>query len=462
MQNRNKELLKNTTLLMIGNIGSKLLSFVLIPIYTSLLTTSEYGIFDLLATTESLLIPILTIDIGDGIFRYVMDKNSNCNKVFSSGMAIWGAGCILAFFITFIFQCIFSSEYCWFVFITFICHSLYTILINYAKGIDRLKIIAIGGIINTFSFGTTCILLLVILKQGLNGYMISYVIGFIVPDILIILSLMDRIKIRFEYFDFMLAKEMIKYSFPLVFASISWWIISASDRYMVTYFCGNASNGIYSMAYKIPNILAAVMTIFSQAWVISAVKVSDKSYYKNTYRFYTTTLSMVALIFIGLSEFFGRILYSEDFYVAWKISPILIVAAIYQGLTGFLCDLLTSKKDAFCIALSSVIGSIFNILLNFFFIQRYNALGAAISTLISYCIVWFFLCCVLSKKHYILLLSKIDIVQIILVIVTATCITHSLLLGYITATLSVFIIAIINYDLVKQIFLYVIKKILKR
>ena len=459
MKERNKELIKNTSLLMLGNIGSKMLSFILIPIYTSILTTSEYGIFDLLSTTESFLIPILTLDIGDAVFRYGIDEELNTNTVFNSGIFLWFSSVFFAIVLTLFVQNIFDKKYCLFVLLTFIFHSLYTFLINYSKGVDKLNLIAFGGIINTFTFGCLCVCLLVIWPLGLNGYMIAYIVGFVFPDIWILVGLRNKINIKIQFIDLKLLKKMLHYSIPLIFASISWWIISASDIYMITWFCGSSENGIYSMSYKIPNILVAVMTIFSQAWVVSAVKEDDNEFYKKIYRIYTSMLSIVGLILIGFSEIIGRILYSSDFYIAWKIAPLLIMAAIYQGLTGFLCDLLTSKKDAIGIAVSGLTGAFLNIILNIIFIQKFYAMGAAFATLISMLTVWGFLSIRLKKKYTINLNSIKDVLHIFLIFISIIAIQKSNTFGFIISGISIFVIIIINFSAVKSLVISIYNKI---
>ena len=338
-------------------------------------------------------------------------------------------------------------------------HSLYTFLINYSKGVDKLNLIAFGGIINTFTFGCLCVCLLVIWPLGLNGYMIAYIVGFVFPDIWILVGLRNKINIKIQFIDLKLLKKMLHYSIPLIFASISWWIISASDRYMITWFCGSSENGIYSMSYKIPNILVAVMTIFSQAWVVSAVKEDDNEFYKKIYRIYTSMLSIVGLILIGFSEIIGRILYSSDFYIAWKIAPLLIMAAIYQGLTGFLCDLLTSKKDAIGIAVSGLTGAFLNIILNIIFIQKFYAMGAAFATLISMLTVWGFLSIRLKKKYTINLNSIKDVLHIFLIFISIIAIQKSNTFGFIISGISIFVIIIINFSAVKSLVISIYNKI---
>ena len=74
MDNRYKYLIKNTGILTISSFSTKILTFLMVPLYTSVLTTEEYGTYDLAVSTVSLLIPILSVNIVDGVMRYSMDS----------------------------------------------------------------------------------------------------------------------------------------------------------------------------------------------------------------------------------------------------------------------------------------------------------------------------------------------------------------------------------------------------
>ena len=77
-------------------------------------------------------------------------------------------------------------------------------------------------------------------------------------------------------------KEMLVYCIPMIPNSIMWWITDASDKYMIAFFVGVSSNGIYALAKKIPSVLSMLHSVFFQAWQLSAVEESeakDKSHY---------------------------------------------------------------------------------------------------------------------------------------------------------------------------------------
>ena len=105
---KTKYLLKNTTIFAISNMATKLITFFLVPLYTFCLTTKEYGIIDLFFTISSVIIPIMTLNVVEGIYRFSMDKGASNNKIVSIGILMFGL-CILLGIITIpIFRVYFS------------------------------------------------------------------------------------------------------------------------------------------------------------------------------------------------------------------------------------------------------------------------------------------------------------------------------------------------------------------
>jgi O-antigen/teichoic acid export membrane protein len=185
---------------------------------------------------------------------------------------------------------------------------------------------------------------------------------------------------------------MVVYSRPLMINNISWWISSASDRYIVTWLCGLAINGIYSVGYKIPSILNIFQTIFNQAWTISAVQdfdADDKNgFFTRMYNMYNFGMVAVCSVLIVLTKGIAHILYAKDFYVAWQYVPFLLLATLFGALSGYIGGIFAAVKDANIFAKSSIIGAIVNVILNIILILLFGSIGAAISTAISYVVTW--------------------------------------------------------------------------
>ena len=78
--NRSKELLKNTIIIFAGKFSTQFLNFLLLPIFTNFLANEEYGTIDLIITYLTLLVPIVTLQIESGTFRFLIDNRNNRNK----------------------------------------------------------------------------------------------------------------------------------------------------------------------------------------------------------------------------------------------------------------------------------------------------------------------------------------------------------------------------------------------
>lgn len=389
-----KYLIKNIGLLTISKFGSKILSFILIPLYTNLLTTTEYGTYDIYSTTVSLMIPILTIQVVDSVVRFSLDENNNKAYVFSLGLkrvlfsSVIVAICVLLNWKLGIIPILAEYPICFFL--MYSTEIVYSLLSQFCRGIERINDLAIAGIINSASMLGFNILFLVSMRMGLRGYFYANAIAYIMPAIFIIV----RVRI-WEYVcldcDKSLEKEMYMYSRPMVFNNLAWWVNNASDRYIVTWLCGAAANGIYSISYKIPSLLNVFQEIFSQAWTLSAVKEynrKDSEFYKNVYEVYNVVMVLTCSGLIVFDKLIARIIFAQEFYSAWMYAPFLMLSVLFGALSGLIGGIFSAAKRSDVFAKTTILGASVNTVLNIGLVYIVGPIGAAIATLVSYILVW--------------------------------------------------------------------------
>lgn len=388
-------LLKNIGLLTISKFGSKILSFALVPIYTNILTTSEYGEFDLYYTTMYLLIPILTCQISESVLRFSLDKNENKSQVFSVGLVRFFKASILIIILALVNKyfniiTILNKYYILLILMT-ISEIFYSLISQFARGIDRIRAFAIAGIINSIVLFTSNILFLIYFRVGLNGYFISYILANIFPTVYLCFSLKIKKYIYFKK-NKELTSKMYKYSMPFIPNNLAWWINNASDRYIVTYLCGTMANGIYSVSYKIPSLLNVFQEIFSQAWTLSAIKEFDEEhktdFFSKIYKIYNIGMVITCSLLIVFDKILARILFANDFYIAWEYAPYLMISVVFGALSGMFGGIFSAAKKSKVFAKTTIVGGILNIFFNIILVNKYGPIGAAISTLISYVFVW--------------------------------------------------------------------------
>ena len=394
--NRYKYLFKNIGLLTLSSFATKLLSFFLVPLYTNILSTTEYGTYDLFNTTIGVLLPILTLNIQESVIRFAMDDKfdrraivSTCTKFFLGANLLVAAG--LGTNAIFGFSAI-VKEYALYFFLMFLAQSLSGIVVAYIRGTDRITDLSISSVIASAVTIGLNILFLAVFKLGLVGYFLANIIGPLMQSVyLVFRSDMLRNMVWKKGFA-KERREMLNYCEPMIANSIAWWVNSASDRYVVVFFCGLAENGIYSVASKIPSILNIFQTIFNQAWTLSAVRDFDpedkNGFFSNTYRAYNCLMVVMCSAIIVADKILAKFLYAKDFFVAWKYVPWLTIAIVFGALSGYIGGVFSAVKNSKIFAQSTAIGAVLNLALNIAFTPMIGALGAAIATAVSYMVVW--------------------------------------------------------------------------
>lgn len=392
-----KYLFKNIGLLTLSSFATRFLAFFLVPLYTKVITTTEYGIYDLLNTTIGILLPILTLNIQDAVIRFLLDKKMNRNSIAVIGikyLLISNFLVIMCLIINNIFEIsLIIRKYSFIFFLIFFVQSFSSIIISYIRGIDKVLELSISSILASIVTIICNIVFLLIFKWGLNGYFWANIIGPFIQCIY--LTICSKILKYTKYKEYKKEeKEMLVYSKPLVVNNIIWWINNVADRYIIIFFCGFAENGLYSISGKIPSILTTLQIIFNQAWILSVVKEFDTEdstgFFSDTYKMYNCMLVIICSSIIFFNKLLAEFLYAKDFYLAWKYVPWLTIAIIFGGLSGYIGAFFSAAKNSKIFASSTIIGAIINLILNFMTIPFYGAIGAAIATMISYLMIWIF------------------------------------------------------------------------
>ena len=394
IESRNKYLLKNTFIFALGNLTSKFITFFLVPLYTNVLTTYEYGIIDLTTTVCTVLAPILMLNIGESVMRFSLDKEADRAKIISVGTVILICAGILSIFIFPVCIAFGFSDYSLYIILYTISIIGSQIFLCYLRGKELITKFAIANALQTFLVALFNIVFLLIFKMSIEGYFMAYIISYFLIAIYSFISGKVWFDLKQFSLDIRLMKEMVKYSVVLIPNTFMWWIINSSDRIMVSSMVGVAANGIYAISYKLPTFISSTTQIFNQAWGYSAIREKDaidETEYNN--RMLKMLISFSMLLGIGLLTFgklFLRIYVSAVYFQSWKYMPFLVIGCVYMTLGTFMSTSYSVHKDSVGFLLSSIVGAGVNIILNAIMIPAVGVYGAAIATCISYIAVFVF------------------------------------------------------------------------
>lgn len=391
---REKSLVKNTIIITIGKVSTQLITFLLLPIYTALLSTEEFGIVDLLNTIVSLCLPIVTFQIEQALFRTLIDNRENELKI-KNTITTTIITVIIQSIIYLLIFCIvapfINNNYKYFLATNVIACIFSSIMLQISRGLGDNKKYAIGSFLTALVTVLLNVLFIVFFKWGAYGMLAASLIGNIVCSIYICINKKIYQYIDINLYSKKLLKKLWKYSFPLIPNSISWWIFNSSDRIIVSSVLGIAQNGILSAAYKFSSVYITLYGIFNMTWTESAsLHINDKDNGEFFSKIINTTLKLFTAICFGIiacMPFIFPIMINEKFGSAYNQIPILMLSSLFNVVVGLLSVIYIAKKDTKAVAKTSIFAAIINLIVNLGLIKFIGLYAASISTLAAYFIM---------------------------------------------------------------------------
>ena len=389
--NKKKELAKNTIIIFLGKVCTQLISFLLLPLYTSYLITEEYGFVDLVTTYVTLIVPIITMELEMSVFRYLVDCRKDKDekkRVFSNNFIILLASLGIFIVLYLIVSCFWKFDYRYLILFDIVICTFSGNFLQIARGVGRTIDYAISCIITGVSTILLNILLIVVFKLGAFGMITSMAVANGLGAVYLFIRLKMWQYIDLKKKDKKLIKEMYKYSIPLVPNGISWWIVNVSDRTIITAILGAAANGIYAVSNKFPTILSSLLGIFNLSWSESAalhINSPDRDeFFSDVCNTMTKLFTCLGVGMIAVMPFVFPLLVNHSYDEAFYYIPILVLGSVFNVVICLYSAVYIAKKMTKQVAMTSIIGAVINLVVNLVLIRYIGLFAAALSTAISY------------------------------------------------------------------------------
>lgn len=463
-----KRLFKDTALFAISDFASKIITFLLLPLYTNILLTEEYGQIDLLNNMVNLIYPLLTVAIVEAAIRFVLDKNEKPNEVLSTALLFITIGTALLVMITplsVFFGDTFSTYWVAFV-LLYNGYSLRMLFSYYCRGRKKNIVFAIQGILQTLIVVLFNILFLVVFQWGVVGYLIATIASYYIATLFIILAGKFFPDILHFKLNKRLLKDMIKFSLPMIPTLISWWCINSMDKYYIIGMVGMGASGLYAVAHKIPTILQTVTQIFNKAWQISSVDIYEGENagekYTSIYTYFCFVCMAGCLMINSFSELIATILFAKEYFECWLFVPTLVVSAVFSSMAGFLTQIYTSAKKTVILFASTLVGVVVNAVLNYVFILLFGTIGAAYATVLSFIVLW------LMRNIGLRKIVKLKMNYFKLTLSSLILIAQALIINYmpqyhiVCSVVCVLLFTIINFSTMKAVGVFTINAVKKK
>lgn len=389
-----KRLLKNTGIIALGNISTKLVSFLLLPLYTSLLSTSEYGTVDYIESIVLFIVPFASMLMDEAVFRFLIDCDTDekRKKTISISVKILMAG-LLAFLIIAIPIILFLRfQYGAFLILNVVGNVFIVMMNSLLRGMGRTDRYAVYNFLLSLVRIIFNIVFIAGMRMGATGLLLAATLSmFFVTAVYFV-----RMKI-WRYIDVTVSdrkqtKDMLRYAIPLVPNKVSWSIINLSDRIIIMNLLGGDAAGIYAIAYKFPNLMDTIYGFFYQSWKESSARVvgddSQDSFYNSIYAHLRRFMFSVVLMLIAWMPLIFAVLIHSGYSNGILYVPILIIGMYYSNMSGFYGGIFTAYKETKIMGTTTAAAAVVNLAVHFLLIGTINLYAAAVSTLVSSYVVY--------------------------------------------------------------------------
>lgn len=389
-----QKLLKDILLYGVANFGSSIVVFFMLPIYTRYFTTTEYGLWDLIVTTTTLLIPFITFELVAAVYRWLIEEKADAKRKEIITTGVWALiRNIIIFDIIALVVLLFVNIPFGLLSIIFINTSILSSFFQQcARGLGFNKLFASLGIIQTVITASLNLFFIFGLSLRIEAFFYAMIIAGIFVIIFAWKMMGFSQYINKGLYTKQMMQSFLTYSIPIIPGAASWWVMTMSDRYFITLYLGMEFNGIYAVANKIPALLLMINSVFFLAWKDSAIlkfhSVDKNDYYsvvfKSFFRLMATTVICLSLMTKPLLTLF----IAGDFFDAWQYIGILLLGTLFHAFALFWSAGYHGAKKTKVIFFTSLIGAIINVLVNLVFITYIGLYAVVLSTLVAFLAVW--------------------------------------------------------------------------
>ena len=384
-------LLGNTLVFALGGLAVKAVSLVLMPLYTTALTAGEYGTAELLNSAIEIVLPLLSLGVVEALYRFSIDDDVAKDELFANSLLVLGGGIVGTAVLCAFAGVVWGVEHVVSFFVLFCSVCFFKATTQLARGLGHVRRYVVYGLINAVAMVVATYLLLFRAHLGVDGYLWSFTIGYLVGGMVAFLGSAEyRLLVPFRA-DRVLLRRMLVYSLPLVPNLLSWWLVSVSGRYVVLWGSGVVAAGLFTAASKMPALVNIVASVFQQAWQYSTAREIGSpdrgAFFGAVLRGYSlATLSAAGLV-IALNRPISRLMLQAEFSEGWRYVPLLMLVASFGVISIFFESFYQALKNSGVLMASTMLGAVVNVVLAVVLVPFMGPWGAGLAGAVAYALV---------------------------------------------------------------------------
>jgi len=394
-----RTLVKDSAVYAVGTIASRLVGFIMIPVYTRVLTPADYGIIETVVRLVDIISLFLALGLAEALLRHYYlakdeeDRRRLVGTVFNLNLTVVMVGSLLTIpFSPYLTRLAFGHDrythYVTVSLVSMLVGNLIELPLTVWRAEGKAWRFTVASLLKLTTQLATNIILVVWLRWGVWGVVLSGLLNALAWSIAL------GIPVRLRYgmqFDMRWLKPVLRYGLPLVPAALSQFVLHFSDRFFLTRYATEAELGLYSLAYRFGMLVSAFYGIVSLAWGPWAFKAAHMDGSETHLRRATSLIlvgfSLVANGVILFARPAIHLMSAPRFWAAADYVPVLAVAYWFFIVQGPLSVGVRIANRTIFLAIANMAVAGVCLFLNFAWIPAYHVWGAIWATLISFVVL---------------------------------------------------------------------------
>ncbi len=458
MDNSTKKLLSGSVVYFLGNALTQLMSLLLMRFVTGNITPEEYGFFNLVTTISNLVIPFVTLQIADAVFKFILKSQTEDEKktYFTICFVVSMVSVSVIIAGVYLLSLFFDIPHTLLVALYVASYAIFGIYQKVIRCFGRNKVFATGNIIKIIIFLGLEILLISTFDMGLEALLIAHILS------IIVFLVYAEVKVRaFKFFELHTFRrgafrDMMKFSIPLIPNAAFWWMTSSVNNVIVSSRLGVDVNGIYSASGKFSTALSLVTNVLNMSWQDTAIaEYGSKEFPSFLTKTFNTYVKLIFSAIAVLTPFVAVVapyMLDPSYHDSIPYTPFLLLASAVSTMSGFAAQIFVGKGKTNVLFTTSAVGMAVNIAVIAFFVDKIGLWAAVLGSLAAD-IVLFGIRTFMARKEF---AKGIDYKSFLIVFVLVAIgvylyLNYSLVVNFIWFLITAVIAVIMNFGFIKNI-----------
>ncbi len=360
------DFLKTSSIYLVGNVLAKLLSFLLLPLYTSKLAPDVFGFYNLSMSVLSVVLPFFCLEIWSGVLRFMLNTSRKDDKE-RTILCSWIILAVSFFVFTVAFlvgKFVMHVPYIGYIYVYAMVQSIQYVYNSIARGYGENFLYAGSGLICSFVTLSVNVLLITVCHMGIESLYLAGILGMAVQVVVIEARVKSLGKLSLSLFDWGYLKEMIRFSVPLSLNTICYFFAGNYNSIVISSQLGLSENGLYSVAGRFVTVLTLLTSCFNLALQEMSYRASgDKNrgqFYSASLNYYFKFITIAILAVIPAVKVVFPYFVNDAYSASLSVVPLYFLSTVASNYATCLGNYFMAEKNTKPLTISLFAAGVIN------------------------------------------------------------------------------------------------------